>query len=444
VESLASPRILPALADLARAPLAPADILALGKTVTAALDLELFETLSGQPARATGVAEYQLAIDAARQGDHTVVLQHLEQAILTHPSYAETARLDPAFEAMRGPVQDLVGRLGVLARMRADASIAEASAAVELAQMAEPEPFLQTARALAAPQRSWMPAPDLPIPPAPPSPAASDTLALPRAAVAAVELEVLRRWDDPAAREMGAMEYQLAREAAQTGDPATALGHLEQAILAHPTYAAAAALDPAFAAIRGPVQQLLNRAATPSHVASEVPTAEPLVEEQADLSQAIRPGTDAVRLAALTRSPGAPDPIPQALAYLDVARAHFELGTYAGYVAAAQAAALARRIAEDSRVSRSSKPGPHPDNALERGLRPLKRAAWRAARRLWEKLPLFAVLLGWFIAGALAGLASLPFQEGLAAMRGILFPVWALGLVAMVLVGFVRSLRRIR
>src|SRR5689334_21759792 len=137
VEGLASPRILPALADLARARLAPADILALGKTVTAALDLELFETLSGQPARATGVAEYQLAIDAARQGDQTVVLQHLEQAILTHPSYAETARLDPAFEPIRGPVQDLVGRLSVLARIRAETSIAEASAAIESAQTPE-------------------------------------------------------------------------------------------------------------------------------------------------------------------------------------------------------------------------------------------------------------------------------------------------------------------
>ena len=57
-------------------------------------------------------------------------------------------------------------------------------------------------------------------------------------------------------------------------------------------------------------------------------------------------------------------------------------------------------------------------------------------------MPLLAILLGWFTAGVLAGLPSLPFQQGLAAMRGLLFPVWALGLVAMVLAGFVRSLRR--
>ncbi|HET9321563.1 MAG TPA: hypothetical protein VFO27_17355, partial [Bryobacteraceae bacterium] len=88
VENLASPRILPVLADLARTPLAPADILALGKAATAALDLELLQIPAGQPAPAAAAAEYQLAIDAVRQSDHAVVLQHLEQAILIHPSYA--------------------------------------------------------------------------------------------------------------------------------------------------------------------------------------------------------------------------------------------------------------------------------------------------------------------------------------------------------------------
>ena len=140
VENLASPRILPVLADLARTPLAPADIIELGKAATAALDLELLQTPAGQPAPAVGAAEYQLAIDAVKQGDQAVVLQHLEQAILIHPSYADTARLDPAFEPIRGPVQDLVGRLSVLARIRAETSIAEASAAIESAQAPEPAP----------------------------------------------------------------------------------------------------------------------------------------------------------------------------------------------------------------------------------------------------------------------------------------------------------------
>jgi len=452
VENLASPRILPALADLARTSLAPADILALGKAATAALDLELLQTPAGQPAPAVGAAEYQLAIDAVKQGDQAVVLQHLEQAILIHPSYAETARVDPAFEPIRGPVQDLIGRLSVLARIRAETSIAEASVAIESAQTPEPAP--EPVPPVASSYRPAVPSPVLepslpttatpPVPPAQPSPAPPDALPLPRAAVAAVDIEVLRRWDDPVAREMGAMEYQLAREAVQTGDHATALEHLEQALTAQPAYAAAAAQDPAFAPIRVPMQQLVNRASTPPPLPPEVSTVGPAAEEPADSSQAIRSGIEAVRLVALARSPDAPDPIPHAQAYLDVARAHFELGAYAGYVVAAQAAALAQEIAEDSKVSRSLKRRAFPGSRPQSRLQPLRRAAWRTARRLWEKLPLLAILLGWFAAGVLAGLLSLPFQQGLAGMRGILFPVWALGLVAMVLGGFVRSLRRLR
>jgi tetratricopeptide (TPR) repeat protein len=452
VESLASPRILPALADLARTPLAPADILELGKAATAALDLELLQTPAGQPAPAAGAAEYQLAIDAVKQSEHAVVLQHLEQAILIHPSYAETSRLDPAFEPVRSPVQDLVGRLSVLARMRAETSIAEASAAIESAQTTEPlpepmpplAPSLQSASASPVPEPSLRTTPSLPVPPAQPSPAPPNALPLPRAAVAAADLEVLRRWDDPVAREMAAMEYQLARGAVQTGDHATALEHLEQALAAQPAYAAAVAQDPAFAAIRVPVQQLVNRAITPPPLLPEVSTAGPMPDEPGDSSQAIRSGMQDVRLVALTHSLDSPDSIPQAQAYLDMARAHFELGAYAGYVVAAQAAALAQGIAGDSRVSLSLKRGAFAGSKPQGRLQPLRRAAWRTARRLWEKLPLLAILLGWFAAGVLAGLLSLPFQQGLAGMRGLLFPVWALGLVAMVLVGFVRSLRRLR
>src|SRR6185437_9450652 len=154
--------------------------------------------------------------------------------------------------------------------------------------------------------------------------------------------------------------------AVQTGDYATALEHLEQAFTAQPAYAAAAAQDPAFAAIRVPVQQLVNRAITPPPLPPEVPTAGPAVEEPADSSHDVGRGMEPVRLLALARSPDAPDPLPQAQAYLDVARAHFELGAYAGYVVAAQAAALAQGIAEDSRVSRSLKrrvfPGSRPQS----------------------------------------------------------------------------------
>jgi hypothetical protein len=59
-------------------------------------------------------------------------------------------------------------------------------------------------------------------------------------------------------------------------------------------------------------------------------------------------------------------------------------------------------------------------------------------------LPLLAILLGWLVAGILAGIASLPFQQGaIAELRQTLFPIWALGLLGMVLLGFVRSIWRI-
>jgi hypothetical protein len=231
-------------------------------------------------------------------------------------------------------------------------------------------------------------------------------------------LELLHRWDDPAARATATDAYQLARVAAEAGDHASALEHIEQAILAYPTYTAAATLDPAFDDMQASVQELVNRLTTPPS-----------------------PG---VRTAALTGTPDGAQPIELAQAYLDMARAHFELGTYAGYAMAAQTAMLAQQTAAGSRVARLSKRAAILNGAGERGLRPLGRALRRATRKLWDRLPLLAILLGWFLAGVLFGVASLPFQEaGIAEMRGIVFSIWALGLVGMVLAGFLRSIRRI-
>jgi hypothetical protein len=56
-----------------------------------------------------------------------------------------------------------------------------------------------------------------------------------------------------------------------------------------------------------------------------------------------------------------------------------------------------------------------------------------------------AILLGWLIAGIVAGFVSLPFQKASASeLRQLLFSVWALGLLGMVVLGFVRSISRIR
>src|SRR6266851_1690807 len=110
--------------------------------------------------------------------------------------------------------------------------------------------------------------------------------------------------------------------------------------------------------------------------------------------------------------------------------------------AAAQAAMRAQQIAEDSRIE--------PFGKLSTGrtlrVRNMRTPgpARRAARRLWDKLPLLAILLGWLLAGIVGGLASLPFQEGYASeTRQTLFSIWAIGLLAMVLAGFVRSILRL-
>jgi fucose permease len=53
--------------------------------------------------------------------------------------------------------------------------------------------------------------------------------------------------------------------------------------------------------------------------------------------------------------------------------------------------------------------------------------------------------LGWLFAGIVGGVASLPFQQGyISETRQTLFSIWALGLLAMVLLGFVRSIVRLR
>jgi tetratricopeptide (TPR) repeat protein len=270
-------------------------------------------------------------------------------------------------------------------------------------------------------------APDPKVPAAPASTpeAVVDSLVLQGAAVAALELDLLSHWDDGAARARGAAEFQLARAAAQAGDRAASLQHLEQAILADPVHADAARQDPAFSAMRGAVQDLVGHASLLARMRAEASIDAALsAMESADGS-------------------GSPARADQARAFFDLAQAHFELGTYTAYVEAAQAAMRARQIAEDSRIEPRGKlsTGRPRRPSTERKPGPAR----RAVRRLWDKLPLLAILLGWLLAGIVGGVAALPFQEiGVSETRQTLFSIWALGLLAMVLLGFVRSILRLR
>ena len=269
------------------------------------------------------------------------------------------------------------------------------------------------------------PDPRGPAAPASTPQAGVDSLVLQGAAVAALELDLLSRWDDGAAQARGAAEFQLARATAQAGDSAASLEHLELAILADPVHAAAVAEDPAFSVMRGAVRELVGHATVLARMRAEAAI---------DAALSVLESAGGSRLAARA---------DQARAFLDLAQAHFELGTYVAYVEASQAAMRAQRIAEDSRIE------PRGKFSTARSLRtrtlrepgPVR----RAVRRLWDKLPLLAILLGWLLAGIVGGVASLPFQDGyISETRQTLFSIWALGLLAMVLLGFVRSIVQLR
>jgi len=427
------------------------------QSVHAALELDLLNHADPNMAPA-GAADYQLARTAALASEPVTSMQHLGEAVQQSPAYASVALQDPAFHAMHEQVQDLASRInptggadqpaaagtyqpprGVLPTgvVTGDApAVSQRPIVTNLPAVVQtgPDPAPKSTNVLpteTAPSQTHpsvdkdapdAPRPPLPPPqpgraPAPPPQAAQSPLPagheLPRAVSAALDLELLQSWDTEPARAAAANEYQLAQTAISAGDRPAALQHLEQAILAHPAQAAAALEDPAFEAIRGQVRDLVTRLMLGERIHAE-----------ASLSEA-RAVLQSAGASAMAR------PLLLARAYLQSAQALFQLGTYTGYVQAAFAAELAQRIAEGKLPPRRWGFG---------AFAPVKRVIKQAARRLWQRLPLLAILLGWFVAGIFAAVVSLPFEAG-AALRGWLLPVWAIGLVCVVLYGFVRSIR---
>ncbi len=425
------------------------------RSLPAALDLGLMNHQDPNTAPA-GAADYQLARTAALASEPVTSLHHLGEAVNQSPAYASVALQDPAFSGMRDQVQDLANRMnpvggtdqtagagtyqpprGVLFAgvVPSDApAVGERPVVTSLPQVVETGqdpapnsanvPSAQTASAPAStvpaqpsatdasrPSALSAPQPAAVLAPPPHATAAGPTAA--QAVSAALDLELLHSWDTESVRAAAGNEYQLAQTAIQSGDRPAALQHLEQAILAHPAQAAAALADPAFDSIKGQVRDLVTRLTLAARIRAEFTISEARAVLQSTATSLM------VR------------PFLMARAYLQAAQASFQLGTYTGYVQAAFAADLSRRIARGKRLSRRWGLG---------AFAPVKRALGHAARRLWQRLPLLAILLGWFIAGILAAVASLPFDTG-AAFRGWLLPVWSIGLVSGVLYGFVRSLR---
>ena len=462
------PRPIPVVPDLAadllravaRVPNAPQQSSATpGDTVSvrsmpAALELDLMNHSDPNTAPA-GAADYQLARTAASASETVTSLQHLEQAVQQSPAYGAVALEDPAFHAMRGPVQELVDRMQPVAGTGSTAAagtyqpprgvpqsvvpasetpdsqspvVTNSAPVVEAGQDPAPK-STNTPPALtsSAPPASMpaqpdvdrdappaLPPPSLPVrSPALPSQPPMAAQEIPRAVSAAMDLDFLQSWDTEPARALAANEYQLAQTAMQSGDRSAALQHLEQAILAHPAQAAAALADLAFDSIRGSVRDLVTRLTLAERIHAE-----------ASISEA-HAALQSLGISAAAR------PLLLARAYLQSAQSSLQLGTYTGYVQAALAADLAQRAARGKLRSRRWGFG---------AFTPMKQAIERTVRRLWQRLPGLAILLGWFFAGVVAAVASLPFEAG-AAFRAWLLPLWSIGLVCFVLYGFVRSIR---
>lgn len=229
---------------------------------------------------------------------------------------------------------------------------------------------------------------------------------------AALAAELVRLWDGlTAQRPDAAIAYEAARRA---GTPEIALIQLERAIKANPGHATVAISDPDFAVFRESVARMIE------HL-----TAAARLEAQAAIREAIDMDPDRRETAAV----------------LNAAEARYQLNTYAGYLEAAIAARLALQIgrerAEAISLSRSSIV-----DRMQRLMEPLGRIRTRAANGaavLWERFPLFAILLGWFGAGV--GFGVLAGAFGLWPELRWLFGFWGMGLVAIVMLGFLRSLR---
>jgi hypothetical protein len=419
------------------------------QSVHAALELDLMNQLDPHSAPA-GAADYQLARTAALASEPVTSMQYLGDAVQQSPAYASVALQDPAFHAMHDQVQDLANRInptggadqtagagtyqpprgvlpaGVITSESPVVSqqpiVTNLPQVVDVGQDPAPKtataPLVQTttrpsegtdAPVTSRPPLSTPPAGHSPAPPPQLSPAGPIAA---RAVSAALDLALLQSWDSEPARAVAANEYHLAQAAIQSGDRPAALQHLEQAILTHPAQAGAALSDPAFEGIRGQVRDLVAHLTLTARMHAEAS----ISEAHAALQSA---GSS------LTARP-----LLLARAYLESAQASFQLGTYTGYVQAALAAELAQRIAKEKLSRRWGLAA----------LAPVERMVREAARRLWFRLPVLAILLGWFVAGIVAAVVSLPFEAG-AAFRAWLLPIWAMGLVCAVLYGFVRSIR---
>jgi hypothetical protein len=254
--------------------------------------------LSTRARQAAGAADYPLAREAAAASKPATSIHHLELATRQSPVYASVALHDPAFQAMRGPVEEFASRVSFMAGIDQTAGRyqpprgapqtgtptgdslhpAQIPLVTELLRLVKPpkQPAILLDESGTAPRLPSSTQPDTPGPEfaasTPPSkpisrlaappfqpPTAGPLLPFLRAVAAEIDFALLQPWNTEPAQTVAANEYQLARAAVQAGDHPAALQHVEQAILAHPAQATAALADPAFYSIKVPVHDLVTR-----------------------------------------------------------------------------------------------------------------------------------------------------------------------------------------
>jgi hypothetical protein len=371
--------------------------------------------------KSTGEAavEFTLARRAAARGDAEEAVVHLERAIAADPARAIEAVQEPSFESIRGYVATLVRRFMVAARAAAKGALLTAGIAVEAAEGSEGTPMWEPRAVLEGAELSFQRH----------TYAGYVSAAVASAVVRRLVAEgILRRAPEPTpvsflhgvsqAVAHGQAKYEQAREAAASGDSAEAIARLEQAIAANWMLATEAPRDPAFESLAETARAMVNRLTVAARAEAE--------------SALIRAG-EAIERAKVESYPRS---IIDARAVLDTAETLFQTHTYTGYVEAAIASVVARRLAAE-RPSLESPSTPHPART-----RPAIKAFATAARNrltrgfadLWERLPLLTAMLVWLAAGPVLGWMAPP------TWRNLIFPVWSIGLLGFVLTGFVRSL----
>lgn len=233
--------------------------------------------------------------------------------------------------------------------------------------------------------------------------------------------ELIRLWEGSTSRRSdGAIAYQAARRAST---PEIALIHLERAIKADPGYAIAAISDAGFVVLREPVARMIERLTAAARLEAQVAIRE---AEQAVAAEAIDTDPDRSETAAI----------------INASDARYRMNTYASYIEATIAARLASQIAAEWAQANSLSKNSIVDWTQRVREQVGRIGSWAAdgTGLLWERFPLFAIPLGWFGVGVGFGVVTWAFGAwpGLRWLLGF----WGLGLVALVMLGFMQSLRK--